>query len=332
MVMIRSALVDIFTSKDLRQTLKTLFSPCEVQDGLTLSSSSLTSKIKTGNKSSSNKNFESNHIASTETFDNLKIKKEETETNQCDPLKANENIKDVSAVTFTSTLNCNSVVGTATPTLSMVFSPFLNFSDDRTVSSSKKLNFNEFTVPCKHYGELMTLDVEITTDLISNKSLNENETTNNGDVLILSNADSRRSSLYLPGLMGAQEDIIQEEKTRNSTGKKRNSSHAFGVGRLDRQPQKRFSLESLKSRDDSSDDLFGSRKDGRMRLTTNIPRQVEAVNPTTRERIQVFASCSEASRIMDINRTRMSRSKLMLIDFTKFMTKEFFQVKLFFPS
>ena len=304
--MIRSALVDLFSSKDLRHTLKTLFSPCEVQDGLALSNASLTSKTKSENDFSSTTDFEKrDEIASESTFDDLQIKSIGTESNRNIELNAIESSKDVSTATVTSNPNLATAVGTTTPTLSMAFSPFLDFSEDRTSSNSKTLP--ESKPPCNHDRQPLDLNVEMTTDLMSNKSLTLS--TNNGDVLVLSHSSKRKGSVYLPVIMEAQEERIQGEGTRRSTGKKRKSSH---TSRLDRQPQKRFSLEASKSGDDSSDELFGSRKDGRIRLTTNIPRQVEAVNPMTRERMQLFASCSEASRTMDINRTRMSRSKLIL--------------------
>jgi len=57
----------------------------------------------------------------------------------------------------------------------------------------------------------------------------------------------------------------------------------------------------------SGGDMFGSKRDGQVRLTTNVPREVEALDPTTSRRIRLFTSCSEAARSMNINRTRMSR-------------------------
>mmetsp|Transcript_18186 Transcript_18186/g.40389 ORF Transcript_18186/g.40389 Transcript_18186/m.40389 type:complete len:744 (+) Transcript_18186:179-2410(+) len=43
------------------------------------------------------------------------------------------------------------------------------------------------------------------------------------------------------------------------------------------------------------------------KLTTNIPKTVEQLTPATMKRIQTFASASEAARLLDINRTKMSR-------------------------
>ena len=53
---------------------------------------------------------------------------------------------------------------------------------------------------------------------------------------------------------------------------------------------------------------FTSKKDGRVALTTNTPREVEAVDPNTNVRIHLFNSCSDAARITGINRTKMSRT------------------------
>ena len=53
---------------------------------------------------------------------------------------------------------------------------------------------------------------------------------------------------------------------------------------------------------------FTSKKDGRVALTTNTPREVEAVDPGTNVRIHLFNSCSDAARMTGINRTKMSRT------------------------
>ena len=53
-----------------------------------------------------------------------------------------------------------------------------------------------------------------------------------------------------------------------------------------------------------------SKKDGRVPLTTNTPREVEAVDPKTNVRIHLFDSCSDAARITGINRSKMSRACL----------------------
>ncbi len=78
--------------------------------------------------------------------------------------------------------------------------------------------------------------------------------------------------------------------------------------RSNRQPQKRFSVGLDKS-ETPGGDLFVSKRDGRVRLTTNLPRAVEACDPETYTTVHLYASCSEAAREMGINRTRMSRSK-----------------------
>ena len=53
---------------------------------------------------------------------------------------------------------------------------------------------------------------------------------------------------------------------------------------------------------------FTSKKDGRVALTTNTPREVEAINPVTNLRVHLFNSCTDAARITGINRTKMSRT------------------------
>ena len=53
---------------------------------------------------------------------------------------------------------------------------------------------------------------------------------------------------------------------------------------------------------------FTSKKDGRVALTTNTPREVEAVDPKTNVRVHLFNSCSDAARLTSINRTKMSRT------------------------
>ena len=45
-----------------------------------------------------------------------------------------------------------------------------------------------------------------------------------------------------------------------------------------------------------------------MALTTNTPREVEAVDPKTNVRVHLFNSCSDAARLTSINRTKMSRT------------------------
>ncbi len=74
--------------------------------------------------------------------------------------------------------------------------------------------------------------------------------------------------------------------------------------KIERRPQKRFSRNV-----GGTDECFGSKSNGKTRLTTNVPRPVKVLDAKTRERVFLFSSCSDASRKMGVNRTRMSRSK-----------------------
>jgi hypothetical protein len=51
---------------------------------------------------------------------------------------------------------------------------------------------------------------------------------------------------------------------------------------------------------------FGAKRDGNVRRTTNQPRKVEVLDMNN-NRLHLFESCSEASRVMNVNRTRISR-------------------------
>ena len=219
---------------------------------------------------------------------------------------------------------CNTIL--TTPNLSFQFSPLLTFSEERgsngngfprqfvevvgsaeetkeahqqpedmgvsidnqmTTASSCSIEEEggSFTTPSWTPSDMKS----ITTDLKSN-SLTY------ADNLLLSASQARQLIMSSP----RQQKIKSPKAT-----KKRKTPKLF---RSNRQPQKRFSVE-LESNDATDGDLFVSKRDGRVRLTTNLPRAVEALDPATLTRIHSYASCSEAAREMGINRTRMSRSK-----------------------
>ena len=80
----------------------------------------------------------------------------------------------------------------------------------------------------------------------------------------------------------------------------------------------------------------------RVPLTTNKPRQVEVVDPSTNKRLRIFSSCSEAARQTGICRTKISRTcrkggklidgqvfrYMMMTDVTLSHTKRFSSVPL----
>ena len=87
--------------------------------------------------------------------------------------------------------------------------------------------------------------------------------------------------------------------TSNTTASKKRKTIEVAEG--ERAPQRRFSTAG-------QDHLhFSSENSSRIPMTTNAPREVEMLNPTTRERVRLFTSCSEAARIIGINRTKLSR-------------------------
>lgn len=116
-----------------------------------------------------------------------------------------------------------------------------------------------------------------------------------------------------------EEKISDDTDTKlpELNNKKRKNQDQYNSHANRRRPQKRFTIDP-KTRmlgkteiyhDSQEDVLFPRNKLGFIPLTTNVPRKVEEINPQTGERINIFTSCSEASRKMGINRTRMSRSK-----------------------
>lgn len=89
-----------------------------------------------------------------------------------------------------------------------------------------------------------------------------------------------------------------------ATGKRKKST-ANGE-KCNRKAQKRFSVNGIV---DEKNNAFDSTKAGKkVPLTTNIPREVERIDPRTRARIATYCSCSEAARRCNINRTKMSRT------------------------
>jgi len=127
-----------------------------------------------------------------------------------------------------------------------------------------------------------------------------------------------------------EKQIIKSKKRKNS-----DCSTSSFTNRCNRRPQKRYSIDhsnrsnpdktlnlsssSISSSSNASysftdaDFLFPRNKKGYTPLTTNVPRIVEGLDIKSRQRKYLFESCSEASRKMGINRTRMSRSKFYLL-------------------
>ena len=96
--------------------------------------------------------------------------------------------------------------------------------------------------------------------------------------------------------------LKEGDKTKGESKKRKSQTD-----RSDRRPQKRYTVDP-KDQKSNEDNLFPCRS-GRIPLTTNVAREVEALDPETRRRLYMFTSCSEAARAMGINRTKMSRSK-----------------------
>ncbi len=212
-----------------------------------------------------------------------------------------------------------------TPTLSIQFSPFLTFSEDRVtnsimssnhltdVSSTKDESTEKIEVQENddtHYEtDIPSTQLEyqpFSTASASSDDVFESSSKNQGltyaDSLLLDASQGRIKVISTP-------TVKSQRTTPKASEKKRKSSNSC---RSSRQPQKRFSID-LHRNEIPGGDLFVNKRDGRVRLTTNLPRQVEAIDPSTGSRTHIYASCSEASRVMGINRTRMSRSKLSLI-------------------
>jgi hypothetical protein len=217
-------------------------------------------------------------------------------------------------------LCCNTI---STPSLSIQFSPFLSFSEDRVT--------NSLMLPNQVIDIAPATEEENRTNCIEGNEEYETDDTNNVNskddgsfctsTLALSATSSGPSAYSKPELTYADSLLLnasqgrrqyfstpipkQPDLTPKISEKKRKANNQC---RSSRQPQKRFSID-VDRNEIPGGDLFVSKRDGRIRLTTNLPRKVEAIDVITGRRSHLYASCSEASRIMGINRTRMSRSK-----------------------
>ena len=193
-----------------------------------------------------------------------------------------------------------------TPNLAIQFSPFLSFSEEKTTNSYIMSNQrNDVTsAPQTEEKDIYqttrqkndpTFTLSLTPPDEVDMNIIDTELTY-ADNLLLNASQIMRTSSTPTRLRVATPKI---------SGRKRKDKSSC---RASRQPQKRFSID-LEHNEIPGGDLFVSKRDGLVRLTTNLPRKVEALDPVTGQRTQLFASCSEASRVMGINRTRMSRSK-----------------------
>jgi len=194
-----------------------------------------------------------------------------------------------------------------TPTLSMSFSPFLSLSEDW---ASTPLHDTDLSRQDEMNSNIGSDEVETPNPMPGNvpgeaesshlKNLIEgNSTLSYADCLLLNASTIQETTVHKPKVKSSSK-FKKKNKRKN---KRKDVSE-----RPDRQPQKRFSVD-LKASKMNEGYLFGSKRDGRIRLTTNVPRKVEALHPESCQRINLFASCSEAARSLGINRTRMSRSK-----------------------
>lgn len=222
-----------------------------------------------------------------------------------------------------------------TPTLSIQFSPLLSFSEER-ISNSLIATHQLFgieavpesvqSLPNRTEASGETFDSEpnkIST--MKNGSLHTSSTSSNSIRTTNHESDTNPELTYADNLLlNASQGRptvstpikVEPIHMQNISEKKRKATNSC---RSSRQPQKRFSV-NFESKEVPGGDLFVSKRDGRVRLTTNLPRKVEAIDPLTGERAYVYASCSEASREMGINRTRMSRSKSTFFLFSHIMS------------
>lgn len=246
---------------------------------------------------------------------------------------SHESIGDANSTGYTGNLM-------TTPTLTLTFSPFLSFSDERPPTNMtgtkpfetnkmiesgtqhQKEKLNIYTLHdqrslaetqseiCESADENVTASVqtECKTDEFDESNfstVSETEEQDNSSEVTLTYADNLllnatkcRGALF-PSASKPRKQCL----SKPSSGKKRKNNSSSE--KSSRQPQKRYSTGV---NNDCRDDIFGSKSDGKIRLTTNIPREVEALDPVSGRRVQLFASCSAASRAMGINRTRMSRT------------------------
>lgn len=248
-------------------------------------------------------------------------------------INSHESIGDANSTGYTGNLM-------TTPTLTLTFSPFLSFSDERPPSNmtgakpfetnkmiesstqhqQEKLNINTLhdqreglaetqSENCENADENVTASVQSDCkidefDESNFSTVSETEEHDHSSEVTLTYADNLLLNATKRGAV-----LPSASKPRNqclakpSSGKKRKNNSSSE--KSSRQPQKRYSTGV---NNDGKDEVFGSKSDGKIRLTTNIPREVEALDPVSGRRVQLFASCSAASRGMGINRTRMSRT------------------------
>ncbi len=213
---------------------------------------------------------------------------------------------------------CNNYI--TTPTLSIQFSPFLTFSDERVTNNLTVVNLHDDMKPTPEveenydksksnnaattlYHGSSRLDTTLSTPLNLGHEVGSMDTISSlsyADNLLL-HASKGRTVTFTP--------LQASFATPKVSDRKRKAQNSC---RTTRQPQKRFSID-LERNEIPGGDLFVSKRDGRVRLTTNLPRKVEAIDPETGERAHLYESCSEASRAMGINRTRISRSKCIVV-------------------
>lgn len=171
----------------------------------------------------------------------------------------------------------------STPSISIQFSPFMIFSNDRSQNTP-----NSPTA-----AGLLELANQ------PEKSTNDNDTLR----LLLSFANNGTSqtsdrSLNIP-IQGTKSPLnVVPPASGSLIATSETSANKRKASNISRQPQKRYSVTNA---DTPGSDLFGAK------LTTNMPREVQVVSPMTGESF-VYSSCSEAARAMSVNRTKLSRT------------------------
>lgn len=190
-----------------------------------------------------------------------------------------------------------------TPTLTIAFSPFFTFSDDRSTidvltgempvelgryegGGCSILSGVEDQHNLKHPGEFIDiqgnlLSIATSPEKIKDQTADLGQDSTNltyADNLLLNAAKFRKKS-----------SSVVKKAVQKVSGKKR---RAKNTNRPNRQPQKRYSVD-LNEKDIPGGDMFGAKRDGQVRLTTNVPREVEALDPITNCRVYLFTSCSE---------------------------------------
>ena len=224
---------------------------------------------------------------------------------------------------------CNTMI--TTPNLSFQFSPLLTFSEERgsngnglarqlveVVGSGDCEETKEAHQQREVLGESIDNQMKTTSSCTIEEEGGQFTTPSwtPSDMKSIatdfqSNSLTFADNLLLSASQGRQLIMSSPRQQRVKSPKATKKRKTPNPCRSNRQPQKRFSVE-LESNDVTGGDLFVSKRDGRVRLTTNLPRAVEALDPDNFARIHLYASCSEAAREMGINRTRMSRSKFKL--------------------